>query len=143
MIYIRYLVFILILSLMFLLVPESIELCQHLILIERIIKKRKQKQTLKKKRIRLWNISIVSEARTMYLFTKSKLGNVTFCRMKRKKTAENSRKLMNYLANSSVAFVLRRYLRSLMFFRRHYIHQWAVSELYIYSYWDYRHICGY
>lgn len=56
---------------------------------------------------------------------------VTFYRMKRKKTAENSRKLMNYLANSSVAFVLRRYLRSLMFFlRRHYIHQWAVERVY-------------
>lgn len=38
---------------------------------------------------------------------------------------------MNYLANSSVAFVLRRYLRSLMFFlRRHYIHQWAVERVY-------------
>lgn len=50
--------------------------------------------------------------------------------MKRKKTAENSRKMMKYLANSSVAFVLRRYLRSLTFFlRRHYIHQWAVERI--------------
>jgi len=58
---------------------------------------------------------------------------VTFCRMKKKKTAENSRKLMNYLANSSVAFVPRRYLTftitNVLPRGRHYIHQWAVERI--------------
>lgn len=85
---------------------------------------RKKKQILKKKLIRLWNISIAFKTRAMYLFIKNKIGNmfVTFCRMKRKKMAEKSRKLMNYLANSSVAFVLRRYLRSQIFFYQAALH---------------------